>query len=277
MRKWSFAKGHGTKNDFVILRDRHGMVKMSDADVRYLCDRRGGIGGDGLLRVTLASSIPEWEGDPDLWFMDYRNADGSIAEMCGNGLRVFIRYLLEEDMAAGEQITVATRAGLRHAWPLIDGRIRTDLGTVTLADEPVEITTGDCSWQATEVSVGNPHAVCFLADGQELDGLDLTREPSWSPAERYPHGTNVEFVEVLEERHMRMRVHERGAGETLSCGTGTVAAAAAYARRAALGDGEIRVDVPGGWLTVELAGDRAMLTGPAVIVARGEAWLPDSL
>ncbi|MEL4357464.1 MULTISPECIES: diaminopimelate epimerase [unclassified Luteococcus] len=277
MRKWTFAKGHGTKNDFVILCDRHGMVKLDDADVRYLCDRRGGIGGDGLLRATLASSIPEWEGDPDLWFMDYRNADGSIAEMCGNGLRVFVRYLMEEDLASGEEITVATRAGVRRAWPQRDGRIRTDLGTVTLAEEPVQVTSADGSWQATEVEVGNPHAVCFLTAEQELDQLDLTREPSWSPAERYPNGTNVEFVRVLAERHIAMRVHERGAGETMSCGTGTVAAAAAHARRAGLGDGEIRVDVPGGWLTVELAGDQAMLTGPAVVVARGHAWLPDSL
>lgn len=284
MRKWTFAKGHGTKNDFVIVRDRHGTVRIDDADVRFLCDRHAGIGGDGLLRVTKASSIPEWEGDPDLWFMDYRNADGSIAEMCGNGLRVFVRYLMEEGLASGESIPVATRAGLRTVQPLIDGRLRCGMGPVRLADEPVTVTIEiphlgpQGSWQATAVDVGNPHAVCFLEDSDvSLVELDLGREPIWTPADRFPAGTNIEFVEVIDERHISMRVHERGAGETLSCGTGTVAAAHAYARRAGLVDGEVRVDVPGGWVVVWLGEQEATLTGPAVIVARGETWLPDNL
>ena len=93
MRTWSFVKGHGTRNDFVVLKDRSAMMRLTKADVRFLCDRRGGIGGDGVLRAVKAEHVPEWTGDPDLWFMDYRNADGSIAEMCGNGLRVFVRAL----------------------------------------------------------------------------------------------------------------------------------------------------------------------------------------
>ncbi|MGO4955670.1 diaminopimelate epimerase [Luteococcus sp. Sow4_B9] len=275
MRTWKFAKGHGTMNDFVILRDRHAMVKLTDDDVRQLCDRRAGIGGDGLLRVTLASSIPGWQGDPDLWFMDYRNSDGSIAEMCGNGLRVFVRYLLEEDLASGEEIVVATRAGVKRAWPLMDGRIRTDLGSVSLADAPVRVVLGALSWDATEVNVGNPHAVCFVEESQQLATLDLSHAPQWQPAERFPDGANVEFVEVLADDHIRMRVHERGSGETMSCGTGTVAAAAAHCRRLGITSAEVRVDIPGGWLEVGLDDGQATLTGPAVLVAHGEAQLAD--
>lgn len=284
MRSWTFAKGHGTHNDFVIVVDRHGMVPVSPAEVRYLCDRRAGIGGDGLLRVTSTASVPDWDGPRDMWFMDYRNADGSVAEMCGNGLRVFARYLMEQDLVpVSEHFDVATRAGTKRVWPQLDGTLRTSLGEVVVCDDPVTITTGQGCWQGWQVNVGNPHAVVFLDDAQQQDGdglsldeLDLTREPDF-PRDRFPEGSNVEFVEVVEERHLRMRVHERGSGETMSCGTGTVAVAAAHARRAGLADGEIRVDVKGGWLVVGLEDGEATLTGPAVIVARGEALLPDKL
>ncbi|WP_420175483.1 diaminopimelate epimerase [Luteococcus sp. OSA5] len=275
MRTWKFAKGHGTLNDFVILRDRHCMLKLTDSDVRHLCDRRAGIGGDGLLRVTLASSIPEWDGDPDLWFMDYRNADGSIPQMCGNGLRVFVRYLLEEGLDAGEEIQVATRAGLRHAWPQRDGRIRIDLGEVTCSDPELTISSDGRQWPAITVDVGNPHAVCFPGEDCPLDEIDLSHQPQWLPASAFPEGVNVEFVEVLAPDHIRMRVHERGSGETMSCGTGTVAAAAAHARRLGLGEATVRVEVPGGTVEVDLCRGGAFLTGPAAIVAHGEAHLPD--
>lgn len=275
MRTWKFAKGHGTCNDFVIVTDRHGMVRLDDEDVRFLCDRRAGIGGDGLLRVTMASTIEGHEDEPERWFMDYRNADGSIAEMCGNGLRVFVRYLLEEGLVSGREIEVMTRAGLRRAWPQREGTIRTLLGEVRLGDEAVRVTHGGGRWEATTVDVGNPHAVCFVADADELAALELTHEPVWEPAEAFPDGTNIEFVHVLDERHIAMRVHERGSGETMSCGTGTVAAAAAHARRAGLDGGEVVVDVPGGRLVVELEGSQAYLTGPAVVVGRGEVVMPD--
>lgn len=277
MRSWSFAKGHGTRNDFVIVADRHGLVPVTEEDVRFLCDRRAGIGGDGLLRVTMASSIPEWEGPGDVWFMDYRNADGSIAEMCGNGLRVFARYLMENNLVpVTEHFDVGTRAGLRRIWPQLDGSIRTAMGRVGLAPEPVPVTTGETSWQATKVDVGNPHAVVLLDPSDELAELDLSKAPSVC-AEDYPHGTNVEFVQARGERHVAMRVHERGAGETMSCGTGTVAAAAAYCRAQGLADGQVRVDVLGGTVVVGLADGEATLTGPAVLVASGEVLLPDSL
>lgn len=125
--------------------------------------------------------------------------------------------------------------------------------------------------------MGNPHAVSFVESGGELAALDLVQAPAWTPASRFPHGVNLEFVEVIEPRHLRMRVHERGVGETSSCGTGTVAAASAWVARAGLSDGPVVVDVPGGRVEVDLHGGEAWLTGPAVIVARGVVRLPEEL
>lgn len=276
MRTLSFAKGHGTKNDFVILVDRNNLSPISDDEVRFLCDRRGGIGADGLLRVTLGSSIPEWDGDPDLWFMDYRNADGSVAEMCGNGLRVFVRHLLDEDLASGERVEVGTRAGLKVAWPQADGLIRTALGAVTLADEPVTVAHQGHEWAATKVDVGNPHAVVMLDERCGLDDLELFHAPVWSPAQAFPEGVNVEFVQVLDTSHVRMRVFERGSGETMSCGTGTVAVAAAHLRATGRSAGTVRVDVAGGTLLVEVDEQgQAFLTGPAVVIAHGQVQVPE--
>lgn len=271
MRTWSFVKGHGTRNDFVVFKDRSSMMRLTDADVRFICDRRGGIGGDGLLRAVKAEHMPEWDGDPDLWFMDYRNADGSIAEMCGNGLRVFVRVLLDCDLVPLGPVSVATRAGLRVATPYPDGRIAVTMGPVVAAGEPVAVTVGGTPREGVQVSVGNPHAVVEVTPEAVADA-DLTVAPH-VPHERYPDGANVELAARVGERHYVMRVHERGVGETESCGTGAVAVA--YA----LGDGEpgsYRVDVPGGALEV-LVHDHgtASLVGPALVVAKGEVSLPD--
>lgn len=286
MHSLTFTKGHGTRNDFVIVLDREDLHDPSPAEVRAVCDRRAGIGGDGLLRAVKAGRIEEWDGDPDLWFMDYRNADGSVAEMCGNGVRVFVRFLIENGLVDGPVVPVATRAGLRVARLLPDHRIRVAMGAVAVAAEPVLVTAagGAEPVPATKVDVGNPHAVAFLDDAAELEPsrLDLTRPPSWSPAEAFPDGANCEFVAITGDRRVSMRVYERGVGETMSCGTGTVAVAAAAAAR--LGDRErpvtYRVDVSGGAVEVELTGgadgvDEAFLTGPAVIVGHGELSLPE--
>ena len=274
VRRWRFSKGHGTQNDFVVLLDRENVLHPSDDDVRWLCDRRAGIGGDGLLRVVLARHVPEWDGDPDLWFMDYRNADGSVAQMCGNGVRVFVRYLLDEGLASGPDVDVATRAGLKPASVLLDGRVRVAMGRVSVDPGTVRVTTaGGSAHDATPVDVGNPHAVSFATP---LDRLDLTGGPVWEPADRFPDGVNLEFVEPVGERHVAMRVFERGVGETRSCGTGTVAVAAAVRAREGSGDGTWTVDVPGGRVEVELVGDEAFLTGPAVLVAHGEVSLPNA-
>ena len=284
MHRWSFAKGHGTENDFVLLLDREGLLDVTPQLVRRICDRHAGVGGDGLLRAVLARHVPEWTGDGDLWFMDYRNADGSVAEMCGNGVRVFVRHLLDQGLALGPVVDVATRAGLREATALLDGRIRVAMGPVRLTEASVEVRTADGSiFRARGVDVGNPHAVSVLEEPADLEALDLHRAPNWAPRSPFPCGVNLEFVHPLADFHIAMRVFERGSGETRSCGTGTVAAVAAVeARRRSLSAGRLgidetdrvtyRVDVPGGSVEVELA-DQAYLTGPAVIVAHGEATL----
>ncbi|MGJ3509512.1 diaminopimelate epimerase [Enemella sp. A6] len=278
MTELQFAKGHGTENDFVILSDRDGAAEPSAAQVRWLCNRHAGIGGDGLLRAVRAGHIADWDGDPDIWFMDYRNADGSIAEMCGNGLRVFVRYLLdrgrleESDRDAAGNYRIGTRAGERTAAELPDGRIRVSMGAVTVGAQPEVIETGGQHYSAVPIDVGNPHAVVFA---DRIDDFDLSTAPCYS-AESFPHGVNVEFA-TLSGDGARMRVFERGVGETRSCGTGTVAVAAA----AAIGSDTTHwvVEVPGGTVEVDLPTSddpQAYLTGPAEIVAFGVAQLPDT-
>ncbi len=257
-----FAKGHGTRNDFVLIADPDDLLDLSEDQVAFLCDRRAGIGADGILRAVRASLVAEWDGDPDVWFMDYRNADGSIAEMCGNGLRVFLRYLAEEGLVDPGYASVATRSGLRSGRFLADGRIAVTMGPVTFG-EPVTVTLGEESWPAQSVNVGNPHAVCDVAS-ERLAELDLTKPPQWLPKSAFPHDVNVEFVVRHAPGQLSLRVHERGVGETCACGTGVVAAAAA------LGEAPTcTVEVPGGVLDVDLTGDDAVLIGPAVVVARG--------
>ncbi|HEY6682063.1 MAG TPA: diaminopimelate epimerase [Propionibacteriaceae bacterium] len=276
MRRWSFTKGHGTENDFVVILDRESMLEIGPADVRFICDRRAGVGADGLLRAVLAKHVDGWDGDGALWFMDYRNADGSIAEMCGNGIRVFARFLLDQDLVSGPVVEVATRSGLKVATVLPDGRIRVTMGRVVVGSQSVVVTTADgADYKAMTANVGNPHAVSFA---DNLDLLPLCAPPRWDPAEEFPDGVNLEFVRELGPRHIAMRVYERGVGETHSCGTGTVAAAAA----ARAHDQDLtplpvtyRVDVPGGTVEVELTENEAYLTGPAVLVAHGELALPE--
>ena len=283
MHSRAFAKGHGTENDFVLLVDRDARDPLTEDQVRWICDRRAGIGADGVLRAVAGRHIPEWSGDPDIWFMDYRNADGSIAEMCGTGVRVFVRHLIDEGLVAGPAVPVGTRAGLRTTEVLPDGRIRVAMGPARVSSSDVRVLTADGrELAAVPVDVGNPHAVSFCADPASID---LREAPTWQPGEAFPHGVNAEFVSARGPRHLVMRVYERGSGETRSCGTGTVAAAAAWHHRQVsqrAGDtapGEAvsyRVDVPGGTVEVEL-GEQTFLTGPAVVVAKGELLVPSSL
>lgn len=270
MRELSFAKGHGTLNDFVVLSDPDRSLGLTDEEIRFLCDRRAGIGADGVLIAVRAAAMPEWDGDPEVWFMDYRNADASLAEMCGNGLRVFLRYLREEGLAEGPEAFVATRAGLRAGTFLVDGRIAVTMGPASVGTTPVEVAVGEDTWPGVPVRVGNPHVVSLLRPGDSLSALTLREAPAWRPRDAFPDGVNAEFVEVLDSGRLRLRVYERGSGETMSCGTGTVAAAAAVA--AANGtpaQGRYAVEVLGGTLEVDLDPEESLLVGPAVIVARG--------
>jgi diaminopimelate epimerase len=275
-----FTKGHGAGNDFVIIPDPDGALELTAEQVAALCDRRFGIGGDGVLRVVRSAKDPDaaaWAADAE-WFMDYRNSDGSIAEMCGNGVRVFSRYLLANGLATPgpSGLPVATRAGVMVA--VAEG----DSISVRMTNPRVyaasTATTGPLTFPGIAVDCGNPHLVCGLHDGVELGSLDLTTAPGFDPA-LFPAGVNVEFVAAAEpldgaDRHVRMRVHERGSGETLACGTGALAVGAVALREAGLTAGVVAVDLPGGRLTVTHDdSDHWWLAGPAVLVATGEVNL----
>ena len=279
-----FAKGHGTENDFVILLDPDGSGGLTADLAARLCDRRAGIGADGVLRAVRAAACgiagcvdggpgAGGGGDGPEWFMDYRNADGSVAEMCGNGIRVFARYLVRHGLAQGPEFTVATRSGPRRIRLGTDGGVTADMGAVAVLGPGSAVIAGQ-AYPGLRVSVGNPHLAC-LVDGP-LASFDLSRAPGLDPGQ-FPEGGNVELVRVTGPASVAMRVHERGSGETRSCGTGAVAAAAAAAAAVnGSGDGTWAVRVPGGDLEVTLEAGRAWLTGPAVIVAEGEldpSWL----
>jgi diaminopimelate epimerase len=276
------TKGHGTENDFVLLPDPDGALELTPALAAALCDRRAGLGGDGAIRVVRTAAL----GDAGAasagteWFMDYRNSDGSDAEMCGNGIRVFVAYLLREGwvtLADGASVAVGTRAGVRVVRR--DGDLlAADLGPwfVTEGTTSVGVPGEPSGLPGLGVDVGNPHVVVALPDAAALAAADLSRPPALDPVP--PHGANVELIVPLAAAggtgHLRMRVHERGSGETRSCGTGAVAAV--IAARVWAGErapDEWLVDVPGGRLMVRLApgevrsGGHAELAGPAVLVA----------
>ncbi|MEW2295758.1 diaminopimelate epimerase [Streptomyces sp. NPDC006743] len=279
----AFLKGHGTENDFVIIPDPENAVELSPAAVAALCDRRAGIGGDGVLHVVRAAAHPEARemAAEAEWFMDYRNGDGSVAEMCGNGVRVFARYLQHAGHATEGDLTLATRGGLKTVHIAKDGDITVGMGRARLPEGDVTVRVGEREWPARNVNMGNPHAVAFVDD--LADAGDLLSPPPFRPAAAYPDGVNVEFVVDRGPRHVAMRVHERGSGETRSCGTGACAVAVAAARRdgadpAAAGTPvTYRVDVPGGTLVITERPDGEIeMTGPAVLVAEGEIdteWL----
>lgn len=277
-REVPFAKGHGTQNDFVIIPDLDGRLALSDAQVQWLCDRRRGIGADGVLRVVRTEHMADTGGPSSVaeFFMDHRNRDGTVAEMCGNGIRVFVRYLHATGLITRGEAVVGTRGGPYICVIEDDGRITVDMGAASHpAIEPV-VHVGPSSWAATAVYVPNPHAVAFV---DELDDAgDLVEVPVVAPEGAYPDGVNVEFVVHRGERHVAMRVHERGVGETRSCGTGACAVAWAARRRFepdAKGETVYRVDVPGGTVSVtETAAGAMLLTGPAELVARGTVLLP---
>ena len=282
-----FAKGHGTENDFVILPDPDGEIDLTPELAARLCDRRAGLGADGVLRAVR---------DPGTggWFMDYRNADGSLAEMCGNGIRVFGRYLLNHGLVSGPEFAVATRGGTRLLRVEPDGVITVDMGA-SLILGPGRATLAGRVLAGLAVSVGNPHLACVV--DEPLDGFDLSQPPLLD-AGQFPGGANLELVRFTGDAQIEMRVYERGSRQTRSCGTGAVAAAVAAAAASAAAvpaapasaapasagapapavppPGRWTVDLPGGRLWVTLDETTSLLAGPAVIVAEGEldrTWL----
>lgn len=294
-RTLAVLKGHGTQNDFVLVDDREGILDLTPELVRALADRRAGLGGDGVIRLAPSAAVAGGDAvlaaDPRArWFMDYRNADGSVAEMCGNGVRVTARLAQELGLWDGEgELVLGTRAGARAVrredeWYSVDmGPWRWAAGDAAAAtgmDAEVAVAGLDVARPALSLDLGNPHTVLALADVDELAAADLTRAPQVAPVP--PAGTNVELVVPLGEEvapdgsvvgRLRMRVHERGVGETRSCGTGACAAALAVrawgttAERSA--PDTWMVEVPGGTVRVRaLPGGRVELAGPAVVVAR---------
>ncbi len=275
------VKGHGTENDFVLVPDLDGLLDLTPRLVRAVCDRHAGIGADGVLRVVRTELMPDFKemAAEAPYFMDYRNADGSTAEMCGNGVRVFVRYL-QAVRLVDHSAAVATRGGVRRTWLTDEGDVIVDMGMpLALADRPVVTAASSVDHlPGMVVEMPNPHVVVSVPDRAALDALDLTHVPLVEPSR--PDGQNVEFVVRAGERHLVMRVHERGVGETRSCGTGicAVVVAAALADGAAGGDGTTwRVDVPGGTCHVTWRADGSIhMTGPAVLVAEIDldaAWL----
>jgi diaminopimelate epimerase len=265
-----FVKGHGTENDFVVLPDLDDRIALDAELVRAICDRRAGIGGDGVLRVLRRGGR---------WFMDYRNADGSVVETCGNGIRVFARYLVSSGLAPAGVVTVETRAGEREVVvPADGGDISVSMGPATpLPDARVVVHRHDAepmTLAAVGISMGNPHLIALALPPDSLATFDLTCSPGVDPAGAYPEGVNVELVERVGPSGLRMRVHERGAGETRSCGTGACAAAVA-AMTAAAERTSYDVDVPGGRLRIDWRADgEVVLHGPAQLVASGEIDVP---
>ncbi|WP_336670726.1 diaminopimelate epimerase [Tsukamurella sp. USMM236] len=280
-----FLKGHGTENDFVILPDPGVDIELTPELVAALCDRRAGIGGDGVLRAARAGelldagvldALPAGVARED-WFMDYRNSDGSIAEMCGNGVRVFAHFLAANALVAGDEFTVGSRAGAKpvrvhHADPET-AEVSVAMGVPRVfGSSSAGVDGRDLAGIA--VDVGNPHLACIVPGltEQDLLALDVASAPTFDHG-LFPHGTNVEVVTPLADGAVHMRVHERGSGETRSCGTGTVAAAVAALRAAGLETGAVDVHVPGGVVTVTVEADGAVLRGPSRLVASGTARL----
>jgi diaminopimelate epimerase len=280
----SWLKGHGTLNDFILLPDLDGTV-FGDLDaglVRRLCDRHRGIGADGVLRVVqtkaalhLLPALPEGVDETE-WFMDYRNADGSVAEMCGNGIRVYVRYLVTSGLVTDTTVPIGTRSGVRVVTMAPDGQFTVSMGSARVPPESdVFVSTQSGPERAMAVFCPNPHAVAFVNNLRDVG--PLTEAPRVAPGHAFPDGVNVDFVTRRGPQHVAMRVFERGVGETLSCGTGACAAAIAAMRLdAAPPATPYVVDVRGGRLTVtEQADGDVRLTGPAEITLQGTVDLSE--
>jgi len=276
-----FAKGHGTQNDFVVLPDLDAALALTPDAVAALCDRRRGLGADGVLRVTTAgaaaaagvfAALPEGVSAQD-WYMDYRNADGSIAQMCGNGVRVFAHYLRASGLETRDEFVVGSLAGARpvviEQFSPTHAEVTVDMGKVNRLGTGSAVVDGQ-SFTGLGVDVGNPHLACVTdLSAAELAALDVGAPVSFDTAQ-FPDGVNVEILTSPTDGSVNMRVHERGVGETRSCGTGTVAAALAALNHLGEETGTLVVRVPGGEVSVTITEANSYLRGPSVLVAHGE-------
>jgi diaminopimelate epimerase len=277
-----FAKGHGTQNDFVLLSDLDARLTLPAVAVSALCDRRQGLGADGVLRVTTAEQarkagvfdrLPEGVAAGD-WYMDYRNADGSIAQMCGNGVRVFAHYLRASGLEDRDEFVVGSLAGPRpvvmHHWDDTTADITVEMGKTNQLGTG-EAIVGGRPFAGLAIDVGNPHLACVdpVMSLDDLAALDVAAPVAFDRAQ-FPEGVNVEVLTAPVDGTVSMRVHERGVGETRSCGTGTVAAAVAALAYGGATTGALLVRIPGGEVTVTVTDASSYLRGPSVLVAHGE-------
>jgi diaminopimelate epimerase len=269
-KRMRFAKYQGIGNDFIMIADPSNRIELAPEVVRRLCDRRFGIGADGVIRVAPA------RGEADV-FMDYVNSDGSIGEMCGNGIRCLALFAREEGLTDKRRIDVDTRAGTKVVEVLEDGLVKVDMGAPIFEPDEIPVT-----WEGSDalhakleladevvevacMSIGNPHAVMFVEDPGVVPVSTLG--PVIERHESFPNGANIEFVRVVSPQRIEMRVWERGAGQTLACGTGACAGAV-IARLLRDTDQLVTVALPGGELQVEWAGSidervPVFMTGPA--------------
>ena len=275
--KLRFTKMHGLGNDFVVIDATRAAPELSPQRVRALADRHFGVGCDQLLVVEPATR-------PGVDFR-YRifNADGGEVEQCGNGARCFVRYVHDKALSTKREIRVETRSGLIELRLREDGLVTVDMGVPVLSPAEVPfLSDSDAVVQPlqlegetvliTAVSMGNPHAVQVVADvdtaAVATQGGQIEHHP------RFPARVNAGFMQVLDPHHVRLRVHERGAGETLACGTGACAAVVAGLLRGLL-ESPVRVETRGGGLEIAWAGagTPVLMTGPAVTVFEGEIEL----
>jgi diaminopimelate epimerase len=250
--------GHGTENDFVLVFDPSDEISITTAQTAAICNRETGIGSDGLIRITKRD---------EKWFMDYRNADGSLAEMCGNGIRVMARYLVERGHQPEGIFAINTRDGIKHLRvPMVDD-ISVNMGKVSDENEEITAAVEGKIWNGYNINVGNPHAVVFVEKIEDVGSLKDA--PVVRPKDAYPEGVNVEFVEIMPNHEAKMRVHERGSGETKSCGTGTCAVALAATM-------QMKENLPARWVIYPPGGrlvvdidphSNATLTGPALLIS----------
>lgn len=249
--------GHGTENDFILIFDPNDELEITADQVASICNRDTGIGADGVIRIL--------RGDKN-WFMDYRNADGSLAEMCGNGIRVMARYLVERGHMPEGIFAINTRDGIKHLRVPQHGDISVNMGQVSDEAETITVAINGATYTGYNISVGNPHAVVFVNDVHEIGALD--HPPVVLPSDSYPEGVNVEFVQITGDHELSMRVYERGSGETRSCGTGTCAVAlAAVINAKERLPSTWKINPPGGRLEVSIdAHSNATLIGPAVLI-----------
>jgi diaminopimelate epimerase len=266
-----FVKAHGAGNDFVLLPDPDDRLSLDAALVRALCDRHRGLGADGVIRLA-----PARDGDAHV-FMDYWNADGSVAEMCGNGVRCVAKYVVDRRLVDAATVLVDTRGGIKAVEVVsraVDGRVdevRVDMGAPVPGK--VELPVDDVGVSVTTLSMGNPHAVLVVDDVATAPVVELGPRLATHPL--FADGTNVEFIAIAARDRVAGRIWERGVGETQASGTGASAMAVA-AHLLGLADRHVRVDLPGGGLVVDWTDETLLVTGPAVEVAAGEldsAWL----